>query len=312
MSKKRVHELAKELGLDNREAVVALQAAGVQVKTHSSSVYEEEAMSVLKKVATPPPPAAPAVGRRPGMMIVKKRAVEPEGEAATAAQMVQASLAPEATAAAETARPESVPVAAAHLPAAAVLSASAAAPSGSQSTPEAAPAARASQPIGALPAQLSRAGSADQPDAPQPAATPADVPAAAQAGAQTGAAEPAAAAAAAPTTEMPRRPSTPGSATVVRMIDRDKLLERVPGRRLGGGGRPEVRRAPPARPAQPAPPVPASARSPSCGWSPIPSAAAARWYRWAATRKRASPPAPLPHATPAPLAVVAAWAIAAR
>src|SRR6185437_5561592 len=32
-----------------------------------------------------------------------------------------------------------------------------------------------------------------------------------------------------------RRPS-PTSATVVRMIDRDKLLERVPGRRLGGGG----------------------------------------------------------------------------
>ncbi|RYF12321.1 MAG: hypothetical protein EOO40_01530, partial [Deltaproteobacteria bacterium] len=70
MSKKRVHELAKDLGLENREAVQALQAAGISVKTHSSSVYEEEAMSVLQKLKSPEP-AKPV--RRPGMMIVKKR-----------------------------------------------------------------------------------------------------------------------------------------------------------------------------------------------------------------------------------------------
>src|SRR5688500_17240572 len=70
MSKKRVHELAKELGMDNREVVLALQAAGISVKTHSSSVYEEEALAVLNKMKSPEPAVAP---RRPGMVIVKKR-----------------------------------------------------------------------------------------------------------------------------------------------------------------------------------------------------------------------------------------------
>ncbi len=79
MSKKRVHELAKELGLDNREAVLALQAAGISVKTHSSSVYEEEALAVLNKVKGPTPaPAAPS--RRPGMVIVKKSKVQEADE----------------------------------------------------------------------------------------------------------------------------------------------------------------------------------------------------------------------------------------
>lgn len=87
MSKKRVHELAKELGMDNREVVVALQAAGISVKTHSSSVYEEEALAVLNKMKGPTP-AVPA--RRPGMVIVKKPKLteaEIEAEAAAAAAM---------------------------------------------------------------------------------------------------------------------------------------------------------------------------------------------------------------------------------
>src|SRR5271157_5526390 len=69
MGKIRVHELAKELGLDNRELLQRLQAAGIAVKTHSSSVYEEEARAALGQVKAPEPPAPT---RRPGMVIVKK------------------------------------------------------------------------------------------------------------------------------------------------------------------------------------------------------------------------------------------------
>ena len=79
MSKKRVHELAKELGMDNREVVLALQAAGISVKTHSSSVYEEEALAVLNKMKGPTP-ASTTPARRPGMVIVKKRHID-EGDA---------------------------------------------------------------------------------------------------------------------------------------------------------------------------------------------------------------------------------------
>ena len=34
MAKKRVHELAKEFGLENREVVQILTAAGIEAKTH--------------------------------------------------------------------------------------------------------------------------------------------------------------------------------------------------------------------------------------------------------------------------------------
>ncbi len=75
MSKKRVHELAKDLGLDNNEALHALQAAGIAAKTHSSSVYEDEALRVLSKLKAPAAEPVSAAPKRPGMMIVKKKAV---------------------------------------------------------------------------------------------------------------------------------------------------------------------------------------------------------------------------------------------
>ncbi len=73
MGKKRVHELAKEFGLDNREVVTLLQAAGIDAKTHSSSVYEEEARTVLLKATNKTVEEPPAPLKRAGMMIVKKK-----------------------------------------------------------------------------------------------------------------------------------------------------------------------------------------------------------------------------------------------
>lgn len=49
MSKIRVFELAKELGLSNTEVIERLAKAGVSVKSHSSSVDEAAARVVLSK-----------------------------------------------------------------------------------------------------------------------------------------------------------------------------------------------------------------------------------------------------------------------
>lgn len=82
MSKKRVHELAKELGLDNKEVVDRLRAAGMDIKTHSSTVYEEEAKAILLKNTPVVEVKAPVKVARPGMMIVKK--AQPKAETAGA------------------------------------------------------------------------------------------------------------------------------------------------------------------------------------------------------------------------------------
>ncbi len=47
MGKLRVHELAKKLGLENRELLEKLNKAGLDIKSHSSTVDEAEAMKAL-------------------------------------------------------------------------------------------------------------------------------------------------------------------------------------------------------------------------------------------------------------------------
>ena len=51
MSKRRVHEIAKEHGLSSKELLAKLQAAGVEAKAAASSVEESAALitSVLAK-----------------------------------------------------------------------------------------------------------------------------------------------------------------------------------------------------------------------------------------------------------------------
>jgi translation initiation factor IF-2 len=63
MSKKRIHEIAKAHGLKNKELVEKLKAAGVEVKTASSSVEEQVALRVLGQpngttTSAAPPPVA--------------------------------------------------------------------------------------------------------------------------------------------------------------------------------------------------------------------------------------------------------------
>jgi translation initiation factor IF-2 len=47
MVKLRVHELAKKLGLENKELLDKLNKAGLDIKSHSSTIDEGEAMRAL-------------------------------------------------------------------------------------------------------------------------------------------------------------------------------------------------------------------------------------------------------------------------
>ncbi|HEY7831129.1 MAG TPA: translation initiation factor IF-2 [Solirubrobacteraceae bacterium] len=67
MSKKRVHEIAKEQGLSSKELMEKLNAAGMQVKTASSSLDEAAVLKALQSngasaspASASPAPAAPA------------------------------------------------------------------------------------------------------------------------------------------------------------------------------------------------------------------------------------------------------------
>src|SRR5512145_3143171 len=115
MSKKRVHELGKQLKehgieLSNQELVEKLHALGYDVKSHSSSLEDDQAQSAFEKiVGERKPKPAPARPSGPGFVVRKKAHVEPAAEPpAPVAQPVAA--APEPVEAAEP-PPENEPVA---------------------------------------------------------------------------------------------------------------------------------------------------------------------------------------------------------
>jgi translation initiation factor IF-2 len=226
MGKKRVHELAKEYGIDTREVLQRLQAAGVDVKSHSSSVYEEEARAVLGKPKATEVAEAPATSpRRPGMLIVKKKKeVEPEVAAVASADADEAMgnheshIEPEVVAKPESMEPSFEQEAE---PRVSEMPEPTPEPTRSGGDEAKAPPAR---PVAAerAPAPARVAPSAPARHRPnEPAATTAS-------SSQPSPRPPVETAAG------PRLGSRPGAATVVRMIDREKLMERVPSRRLGG------------------------------------------------------------------------------
>ena len=48
MTKMRVHELAKELGIDNKELIEILQKKNVEVKNHMSSLEDSVAEEIRR------------------------------------------------------------------------------------------------------------------------------------------------------------------------------------------------------------------------------------------------------------------------
>jgi translation initiation factor IF-2 len=164
MSKKRVHEIAKELKvhgieLDNKEVVTELLSLGYDVKSHSSSIEDDQANAAIQKIldkrkpkAAPPPVAAKGfvVRRKTGPAHADEHAQPQEAEPAAplpppAAEPIEESPAPEQVAA-----PAEVEAPAEEAPAPAVQPEGAMEPTPVPVSPAPAPAA---PPMAAAPAQ---------------------------------------------------------------------------------------------------------------------------------------------------------------
>src|SRR5438874_2567263 len=93
MSKKRVHEIAKDLKdsgveLDNKAVVDELKALGYDVKSHSSSLEDDEAREAVKRILDKKKPkSAPAPVAAKGFVVRRKVG---GGEPAAAAPMAAA------------------------------------------------------------------------------------------------------------------------------------------------------------------------------------------------------------------------------
>ena len=97
MSKKRVHEIAKELKghgieLDNKEVVTELLSFGYDVKSHSSSLEDDQANEAVRKIVDKrKPKSAPAPVAPKGFMVRRKVG---EGTSSTATINPPAAAAP--------------------------------------------------------------------------------------------------------------------------------------------------------------------------------------------------------------------------
>ncbi|WPB79847.1 translation initiation factor IF-2 [Archangium violaceum] len=200
MSKKRVHEIAKELKdqgveLDNKEVVTELVALGYDVKSHSSSLEDDQATAAVQKILDkrkPKQAAAPVTAK--GFVVRRKAPTSAPSssdagyEEASAAEVpaVEAPRAPE---------PPAVEVQAAEAPRAAAAQPPAAAAPEAPSAPVAPPAPSTEGPRAAAPLPVP-----ETPAASVAPVTPAEAPRAE--------AQPAAAAPSSPATQ----PSSPAAA----------------------------------------------------------------------------------------------------
>src|SRR5512133_1577350 len=101
MSKKRVHEIGKALKehgieLSNQELVDKLHALGYDVKSHSSSLEDDQAQAAVERiVAERKPKPAPARAVGPGFVVRKRAHVEPPTVVAPAQPVAQLEPEPE-------------------------------------------------------------------------------------------------------------------------------------------------------------------------------------------------------------------------
>ncbi|MFO7568894.1 MAG: translation initiation factor IF-2 [Smithellaceae bacterium] len=73
MAKKRVHELAKELGLENKELIARLEGLGITVKSHASSLEDHEIERVREDLQATSP--RQIVEERIKTTVIRRRAV---------------------------------------------------------------------------------------------------------------------------------------------------------------------------------------------------------------------------------------------
>ena len=73
MTKKRVHELAKEMGLENKELISRLEKIGIAVKSHSSTLEDGDLERIQKELLAPEP--REVVEKRIKSTVIRRRAV---------------------------------------------------------------------------------------------------------------------------------------------------------------------------------------------------------------------------------------------
>ncbi|MHB1845624.1 MAG: translation initiation factor IF-2 [Deltaproteobacteria bacterium] len=172
MAKKRVYELAKELGMTNTELVDWLKANGYEeVKSHSSSLEDEQAQAVTEKVQGGRRPKAPApLPTTPGFVVRRRPVGAPVAAAPPPAPISEVSAEPVAP------EPEASPPAPPPSATAAAEGESVAPPPAVSASSPAAPAAQAPAVPPALAASASPAAAPVEPPKPQkPTATQAVV-----------------------------------------------------------------------------------------------------------------------------------------
>ncbi|TRZ51271.1 translation initiation factor IF-2, partial [bacterium] len=83
MSKRRVYELAKELGIDSKELISRLEKFGIAVKSHSSTLEDADVEKIQKELLSGEPHEM--VEQRLKSTIIRRRAVRPVAEEIIAA-----------------------------------------------------------------------------------------------------------------------------------------------------------------------------------------------------------------------------------
>ncbi|MGZ3635030.1 MAG: translation initiation factor IF-2 [Syntrophales bacterium] len=83
MTKKRVYELAKELGIDSKELITRLEKFGIAVKSHSSTLEDADVDKIQKELVSGEPHEM--VEQRIKSTIIRRRAVRPVAEEIVAA-----------------------------------------------------------------------------------------------------------------------------------------------------------------------------------------------------------------------------------
>src|SRR6266446_2383606 len=114
MAKKRVYELAKDLGLSNKEMVDWLRAHEYDVKSHSSSLEDDQALAVVEKFRGEKPARVEAPKPSGSGVVLRRKkadtAAEHEHAAALAAQQAAVVAEPPSRPPVEVRRPEPPPV----------------------------------------------------------------------------------------------------------------------------------------------------------------------------------------------------------
>ena len=87
MAKKRVHELAKELGLENKDLITHLERLGITVKSHASTLEDSEIERVKEDLQAKSP--RQIVEERIKTTVIRRRAVRAPIEAASAEEALE-------------------------------------------------------------------------------------------------------------------------------------------------------------------------------------------------------------------------------